>query len=329
MNNFIQDIEKKIINKNYKITKEEALCLFETENAKDLFASAERIRKAFCPNKSSVCSVINAKSGSCSEDCTFCAQAKKWHTDCKTKSFIEAEKASDLAKKALQNHISRISLVTSGRGLCGKDFETSLETFKKLKDTFGKSLRLCASFGIISIEQMKELKEAGVSRYHHNLETGENFFSKLCTTHTYADRINTIKNAKKIGLEICSGGIIGAGENISDRIDMALNLRSLEVQSVPINILIPVKGTPLEGFKPLSKEEILRTIAIFRFIMPSQTLRCAAGRKSLGKNGEDAFKAGANALISGDFLTIKGSTNEEDIKMLEKLGYKIETFSRT
>lgn len=184
-------------------------------------------------------------------------------------------------------------------------------------------MAVCASFGIIQSRQLEQLKAAGVSRYHHNLETGKNFYKNICTTHTYEERINTIKAAKKAGLEICCGGIIGMGESKEDRLDLALAIRKLDVQSVPINILTPIPGTPLENTKPISKDEILRTIAIFRFIMPSQTIRCAAGRKKLGNNGEDAFLSGANALISGDFLTTPGSTNKEDIEMLQNLGYTI------
>lgn len=325
MNNFLSKLENAVIKENRKITKEEALQLYSTENAGELFEAANRIRKNCCKNTSSVCSIINAKTGSCGENCSYCAQSAHWNTSCGASEIISPEKSTELCGRALKNRVSRISLVTSGRGLSGKDFEAALENFRAIKEKFKDKIRLCASLGILSLEQMQALKLAGVERYHHNIETGENYFPKICTTHSYSDRIRTIQNAKKAGLEICSGGIIGLGESIGDRIDMAIELHGLDVQSVPVNILSPIKGTPLENAEPLAQEEALRIISVFRFIMPSQTIRCAAGRKSLGKNGEAAFLAGANALISGDFLTIPGSTNDEDILMLEKLGYKIES----
>lgn len=325
MNTFLSELENSIIKENHKVTKEEATQLYEIEQVSELFEAADRIRKKCCANTSSVCSIINAKMGKCSENCAYCAQSAHWETSCQTSPIIQVQDSIQFCERALENHISRISLVTSGRGLSEKDFEAALKNFKAIKETFKDKIKLCASLGILSFEQMEQLKLAGVDRYHHNIETGKNYFSKICTTHSYSDRIQTILNAKKAGLEICSGGIIGLGESREDRIDMAIELRELEVQSVPINILTPIKGTPLENAEKIPREEALRTISIFRFIMPSQTIRCAAGRKTLGNNGEDAFLAGANALISGDFLTTPGSSNSEDISMLEKLGYKIES----
>ena len=321
MSDFILEIEKKIINNNYAVTKEDALRLYESDSSQELFDAADRIRKLCCSTKSSVCSIINARQGACGEDCKYCAQSAHWKTSCKTIGMIAPERASELSQRALSGSVTRISLVTAGRALDGKDFETGLNCFKKMNSDCNGKMAMCASFGIIKSSRMEQLKAAGVTRYHHNLETGKNFYQNICTTHTYEDRIATIQAAKKAGLEICSGGIIGLGETRSDRIDLALAIRDLDVQSVPINILTPIPGTPFEHNEPLSTDEILRTFAVFRFIMPGQTIRCAAGRKKLGKNGEDVFKCGANALISGDFLTTPGSTNQEDIEMLKKLGY--------
>lgn len=325
MSKFLLELEDSIIKGNHNVTKEDAVRLYEIEQVSELFEAADRIRKKCCANTSSVCSVINAKMGKCSENCAYCAQSAHWKTSCQTSEIIEIRDSIKFCERALENHVSRISLVTSGRGLSEKDFDAALKNFKAIKETFGDKIKLCASLGILSFEQLEQLKRAGVERYHHNIETGKNYFSKICTTHSYNERIQTILSAKKAGLEICSGGIIGLGESREDRIDMALELRELGVQSVPINILTPIKGTPLENAERIPQEESLRTISVFRFIMPTQTIRCAAGRKTLGNNGEDAFLAGANALISGDFLTTPGSSNEEDISMLEKLGYKIES----
>lgn len=308
----LEKIENAIIKENYKITRGEALELYEAEDVGRLAKSADRIRQSCAPKNISICSIINAKSGGCSENCKYCAQSAHWKTSCAKTDFVAPKNAVEFCDLALKNKVRRVALVASGRGTTGKDFDAAIECFSKMKSKFGEKLQLCASLGIISFDALLKLKEIGVVRYHHNLETSENFYPNICTTHTYRDRVQTILDAKKAGLEICSGGIIGLGESAEDRIDIAFALRDLDVQSVPINILTAIKGTPLENNAPLLKEEILKTIAIFRFIMPSQMIRCAAGRKNLG-----AFQSGANALISGDFLTPQGSANNEDIAMLE------------
>lgn len=321
----IETLKKKIIEEKYSITKEEAIALFD-QPLEELAKAANEIRIACAPKSTSVCSIISAKQGKCSENCKYCAQSAHWETGCSCHAMISPEDAVPQCRKAIENRVSRLSLVTSGRGLKGNEFNQALECFREIKKATDGKLLLCASHGILSYDQMLQLKEAGVVRYHHNIETSRNHYAKICTTHTFEDRIETIKNAKKAGLEICCGGIIGMGESLEDRIDFAFTIKELDVQSVPVNILNPIPGTPLENLSPLSKEEILKSIAIFRFIMPSQFIRCAAGRKALGKNGRDAFLSGANALISGDFLTVEGSTNTEDIEMLEELGLKIEEF---
>ena len=326
MNTFVQQIEDAIIHGGHEVTKDEALKLYD-EDSHELCQAANRIRQQCASPVTSVCSVINARQGGCSENCSYCAQSSHWSTSCQRVAMIDPDRAVELCLRALQGQVSRISLVTSGRTVSGDDFERVLESFRAIKDQVGGKMALCASLGIISFDQLLALKEVGVVRYHHNLETSEHFFPHICTSHTWRDRINTAQNAKKAGLELCCGGIIGMGEGRADRVELALAIRSLDVQSVPINVLTPIKGTPLEGTPPLCKEEILKTIAVFRFLMPRQVIRCAAGRKSLGDNGRDAFSSGANALISGDFLTVPGSSNEEDLAMLSELGYQVESFA--
>ena len=326
MKTFVHQMQEAVVHESHEVTKDEALKLYEA-GADELCQAANRIRQCCCSSVSSVCSVINARQGGCSENCSYCAQSAHWRTSCMRVSMITPQKAAELCMRALQGQVSRISLVTSGKALIGDDFDAALECIREMKRQCGSRMALCASFGIISVDQLLRLKEAGVVRYHHNLETSESFFPHICTTHTWRERINTARNAKTAGLELCCGGIIGMGEGREDRVDLALAIRSLDVQSVPINVLTPIKGTPLGGTPPLSKEEILKTIAVFRFVMPHQVLRCAAGRKSLGENGRDAFLSGANALISGDFLTIPGSSNEEDLAMLCELGYQVENFA--
>ena len=325
MENFLSSLEEAVIKDGFEVTKEDALTLYSYPDFENLCKSADRIRRHFCSNKSSVCSIVNAKRGGCREDCAYCAQSARHKTSCLKTDFIKSEKAVELVQRALKGKVCRVSLVSAGRSLEEPDFKSALAAVKQIKSRFGDQVALCASFGILPQEKLFALKEAGVERYHHNLESGRAYFDKLCTTHSYEERVQTVLNAKKCSLEVCSGGIIGAGEQREDRIDMALDLRRLQVQSVPVNILTPIPGTPLENALPITKEEILRTIAVFRFIMPSQTIRLAAGRKSIGDNGKDSFTSGANALISGDFLTTPGSSNEEDLAMLKTLGYTIQT----
>ena len=323
MESIIQNLYKRISEENHKVDFDEAMKLYSVADSNELFESANNLRKKFCPSTTSVCSIINAKQGRCSENCKYCAQSAWWKTDCPSSDVIDAKLALEKTKYAAANKISRLSLVTAGKGISGPDFEKVLECFKTITEGCPQ-VKLCASLGIISYEQMLRLKEVGVVRYHHNIECCESYYPNICTSHSYGDRIKTLQAAKKAELELCCGGIIGLGEGRAERVKLALALREIGPQSIPINILSPIKGTPLENAKELSKDEILRTIAVFRFIMPAATLRTAAGRKKLGRNGIDSFKSGANALISGDFLTIEGSSNDEDLQMLEELGFQPE-----
>ena len=274
MNEFINAIEQKILNVKSQVAIDEALALYQVESSQKLFDAADRIRKSCCSVKSSICSIINAKTGSCGEDCRYCAQSAHWKTSCIPSPMVTPQKASELSQRALDGSVTRISLVTAGRALTGKDFETGLECFKQMnRDCEGK-MALCASFGIISAHQMEQLKAAGVTRYHHNLESGKNYYSHICTTHTYEDRVATVKAAKKAGLEICSGGIIGLGESREDRVDLALAIRDLDVQSVPINILTPIPGTPFENNKTAHQRRntpYLRSVP-FHHAVPDHTL---------------------------------------------------------
>ncbi|MBP5695961.1 MAG: biotin synthase BioB [Treponema sp.] len=323
MKNIVEELKEKIIAGDYKVNFDEALSLFSFEDSGLLFSAANEIRMAKCPRKTSVCSIINAKQGNCGEDCKYCAQSCRWNTSCKTSGLIGIEEAVEKCRKALDFKVPRLSLVTAGRALIGKDFLHLLECFRAISRQC-PGLKTCASLGIISYEQMVMLKEAGVVRYHHNLETSKEFFPNICTTHTWQERMDTLLAARKAGLELCCGGIIGLGESREDRLSLAFDLFALKPESIPLNILSPIKGTPLENAQALCKEEILRTISVFRFVLPDSTIRIAAGRKSLGANGRDAFLCGANALISGDLLTIPGSTNVDDLEMLRELGFAVE-----
>lgn len=302
------------------ISKEEAIRL-KSEPLDKLCKEANEIRKSMVGDEVDLCSIINGKSGRCSENCTYCAQSIHFNTGIKEYKLLSYDEIKNQAKENEKEGVHRFSIVTSGKGLCGEDFNTVVDYYKKLNDEC--NISLCASHGILKEEALLMLKKSGVKRYHHNLETSREYYKKICTTHSYQDRIDTIKNAKKIGLEVCSGGIIGLGESVEDRIDMAFELRDLGIMSIPINVLMAIKGTPLENQPQLSEQEILRTIAIFRFINPKANIRLAAGRDILSNYGDKAFMCGANATITGNLLTTCGNKVSDDIKMIKGLGMKV------
>lgn len=293
-------------------------CLI-TANITELCSEADRIRSALCGNNADLCSIINGKSGRCSENCKFCAQSAYHCTEIEHYGFLDESKITDECKYNASKGVHRFSIVTAGRTLNGDDFGKALSAFRKMS---GK-ISLCASFGLLTDEQFRQLRETGVSRYHCNIETSERFFPQICTTHTYSDKIDCIKRAQKSGLDVCSGGIIGMGETWSDRIDMAVSLAELGIHSIPLNFLIPIKNTPLENAGKLSEDDILRTVAVFRFINPTADIRLAGGRNLMDKSGEKAFRSGANSAITGDMLTTSGSSIDSDIKMLTEIGFII------
>lgn len=320
MNNFIKELESKVLH-GEKLDKEEIWKLTKVEDLEALGSGAERICTFYKGHIVELCSIINAKSGKCSEDCKYCAQSAHYITGVEEYKMLGLEEILKKATELENDGVKRLSLVTSGRGLSGRDFEKILEIFAVLRCE--TDLNLCASLGIISYEQGLSLKKAGVARYHHNLESGPQFFSQICTTHTYQERLNTIVNGKKAGLEICSGGIIGLGETLLDRIQMALDIRSLQVKSIPLNILVPIKGTPLENVQTISPQEILKTIAIYRFILPDAVIRYAGGRNTLGKLQGLGLRGGINGVLVGNYLTTIGNSIKRDITMLNKLGFAI------
>ena len=303
------------------ITKEEALKLANDVALKELLYYANLIRTSCCGKEFNFCSIINAKSGMCSENCSYCAQSRFYKTNCNVHPLIPLSSALDAALYADKKGINRFSLVASGRGLTCSS--SDLPQIQNIYKTLSKetSLHLCASFGIVDKEVLTLLKESGVKTYHHNLESSRNFFPKICTTHTYDDRIKTLQNCKAVGLDICSGGIFGLGETLEDRLDMAFELRELGVTSVPINILSPIAGTPLEHNKPLSKDTILKSMALLRFILPTAYLRFAGGRVALKPKVKDALTGGINAALTGDFLTTTGDCVDDDFNLIFSLGF--------
>lgn len=302
------------------ITKEEALYLWE-QPLEELCACADRIRRQFCSNAFDLCTIINGKSGRCSENCKFCAQSAHNHTGVEAYPLLSNEEIFSRAKESRKQGILRYSIVTSGKALSDAEVERVCEGIKEIKEKIGISV--CVSFGLLNERQFRKLKKAGVSRVHNNLETSRKNFKAVCTTHTFDEKIQAIQAAKAAGLSVCSGGIMGLGESVEDRIDMALELRDLGIKSVPINMLNPIPGTPYEKNKKLSSNEMRRIVAIYRFILPDAFIRLAGGRGLLGDKGKGCFQSGANAAITGDMLTTAGITAETDQKLLLELGYEV------
>jgi len=321
----VEELKKKVLNGEL-IGKEEALFLAEEAPLDELTEAANEIRKHFCKNKFDICTIINGKSGKCSENCRFCAQSSFYNTKINEYSLLDSKSIVKEAKYNDERGVLRFSIVTSGRKLSDKEVDSVCESIREIgKNT---SVSICGSFGLLSEEQYKKLKEAGLTRVHNNLETSKRNFENVCTTHTFEEKIQAIKNAKNAGLNVCSGGIMGLGETMEDRIDMVLTLRELGVLSIPVNMLNPIKGTPFENNKLLTNDEMCRIVAVFRFLIPNAAIRLAGGRGLLEDKGEKCFLSGANAAISGDMLTTSGITIKEDMDLLEKIGYKPELLEK-
>lgn len=318
----IQILGERVIESGEGVGREEALALMATEDLDALCDAADRIREAFHGNQFDSCSIVNARSGMCGEDCKWCAQTHRHHTNCVTYNFLEEDKTLAAAHLNEEVGIRRFSLVTSGRAVSDRDLDNFINIYKRLRKETG--LHLCASMGLLTEQQLARLKEAAVERYHCNMETSERMWPELCTTHSQEDKRKTIEAARRQGLAICSGGIIGMGETAEDRVDFAIMLREMGVDSVPMNILNPIKGTPLENTPLIAEEDIIRCAAVWRFILPKQTIRFAGGRNRLSEaNLRRIFRGGINGAIMGDMLTTVGNTVGEDKKMLRELGFNI------
>lgn len=303
------------------ITRNEVLTLARTADFDALLAGADNIRKTAAGNRFILCSVMNIRSGNCSEDCRYCAQSAHYETGAPVHPLSDEDEILDRAKRLEDAGVHRFSLVTSGRALKGRDLDRTCRTFSRL--SAATNLHLCGSLGIIDEKSAIMLREAGCSTIHHNLETSRRFFPSVCTTHTFEDRVRTIKIVRSAGMNVCSGGIIGLGETMEDRIDMALDLRDLGIRSVPVNVLVPIPGTPLENAERLEPGEILRTMAIFRFILPEASILYAGGRCSIGDLQPLGIRGGVNAAITGDMLTTTGSTIDRDLAMLASTEFTI------
>lgn len=301
-----------------RINRSDDLSVFITCDLDELCQGADKIRAHFVGDRIDLCSIINGRSGRCPEDCKYCAQSAHNHTDCEVYDFLPEEKILEACKLNEREGVDRFSIVTAGKALTGDEFDLAIHAYETMSKEC--DIELCASMGFLSREQLRRLKEAGVTSYHHNIETSKRNFPNICTTHTYDQKMETLKMVKEEGLYACSGGIIGMGETWEDRLDMAVSLAEVEVDSIPINALMPIKGTPLEGLERISEQDILRTIAFFRYINPKAEIRLAAGRALLTNDGEIAFKSGASASITGNMLTtVACATIRSDKEMIKSI----------
>lgn len=312
-------LKEEILN-GHLATKEEIINILN-EPLEELTVCANEIREHFCENKFDICTIINGKSGKCTENCKYCAQSMFYKTKIEEYPLLDTKKIVDEAKYNAERGVLRYSIVTSGKRLSDNEVDKVCEAIKEIRKEC--DISVCGSFGLLNREQFLKLKEAGLTRVHNNIETSKNNFCNVCTTHTFQDKLNAIKEAQSVGLNICSGGIIGLGESMEDRVDMAFTIREIGAKSIPINVLNPIKGTPYENNRILTNDEVCRVVAIFRFIIPDSSIRLAGGRGIFQDKGRQCFLSGANAVISGDMLTTSGVSIENDMKMIEELGYKV------
>lgn len=315
--------EELLLGADVPVDKEFALYLSGLNNTDvfELFALSNRARVSFRGNKIDLCSIVNAKSGACPEDCFFCAQSTRSKADIKVYPLLNKGRILEAAISAKENGVKRFCIVTSGKRPSKREMDEICIFISEIK---ALGLLPCATLGMLNYTELEQLKDAGLHRYHHNLETSEAFFREICTTHTYKEKLKAIEAAKSLGLSTCSGGIFGLGELWEDRIDMAVALKGLGVDSIPINFLTPIKGTPFGDRDLLSPLEALKIIAIYRLILPQCEIRVCGGRPStLRELHPYIFLAGADGLLIGNYLTTAGRNPEDDLQMIKDLGLEL------
>ena len=300
------------------IDKQELLRLYNLDLEELLKISSQYIK-----NEVEFCSLINARNGKCSQDCKYCAQSSHYCTHIESYPLVEVEEVRKVALEAKSNHVSRFAIVTSGKTPDESDFDKMLEMIEEINKIEG--LRSCASIGILTDEQAKRLAEAGLKRFHHNINTSESYYPEICTTHTWRDRYNTCKLIKKYGMELCCGVILGMGESVEQRIEMALELAEIQPDSIPINILMPIPETPFENYgDKIDEENVLRTLVVFKIANPNSILRFCGGRMRLSEeNQRKALNTCVEGIMVGNYLTTIGKAPEEDIKTMHELGKTI------
>lgn len=306
-------------------TVDEAIALNDRYTTDQLCDAADRIRRTLTGDTIDTCSIVNARSGRCTEDCKWCAQSRHHPTGVTEYEYIPDDQLMRHLRANTARGVARFSLVTSGRKVSPADIRRFCDIFRRLRDQ--SPIALCASMGLLGKDELQQLWDAGVRRYHCNLETSASNFHNLCATHTHADKIATIRAARAIGMEVCSGGIIGMGETIRQRLEMVAEARDAGAVSIPVNILNPIKGTPLQNIPLIPEEEVVRTIALMRFIAPGATIRFAGGRKrlSLAANMR-LLRGGVNGALVGDMLTTVGNNIDQDHQMFRDAGFQLPAY---
>lgn len=309
--------------RGYQITEADALEILASQDSEllELLGAANRLRYHYFRNTVQLYFLVNAKSGLCPEDCNYCSQSKISDAPITKYRLMTDEQLLDGAKAAAERKSKTYCIVLSGRGPNEREVQAIERIVPKIKDQFG--LKICACLGLLNESQALRLKACGVDRVNHNLNTSEEHYEKICTTHTYADRIATLQHIRDAGLEICSGGIIGMGEKHADIVSMAMELRNLNAESIPLNFLYAIDGTPLEGANHLTSRDCLRALAMFRFVNPAAELRIAGGREKHLRSLQPLGLMVANSIFVGDYLTTKGQLPDEDYRMIADLGYEI------
>ena len=278
--------------------------------------------KKYLKDEVEFCSIINARSGKCSQNCRYCAQSSHYNTDIESFPLIDVETVVKAAHDSVNNGANRVAIVTSGKTPDESDFDTMLDMIKALNK---EGIKSCASIGILNDEQAKKLAEAGLVRFHHNINTCKSYHPQICTTHTYEDRLNTTKLVKKYGMELCCGVILGMGESVEQRVEMAMELAEINPESIPVNILTPIKNTPFENYgDKIDEENVLRTLAIFKIACPNASIRIAGGKKARlsEETIEKAFRYCVDSTIVGNYLTTTGFSPKDDEKLIAKIGRK-------
>lgn len=299
----------------------DALEISKQFDINDICDAADEIRQKWSGDTMDTCSIVNARSGRCSEDCKWCAQSRFHKTGCKEYDIIPHDEVMKAVELNTSKGVRRFSLVTSGRKVAPADIKSFCNIFRDAAKV--SSISLCASMGLLSKEELQQLKDAGVNRYHCNLEAAASFFPNLCTTHSHEDKLRTIRAAREVGMEVCCGGIIGMGETMQQRLELAEEAREAGACSIPINILNPIKGTPLENEAPISEEDIILTVALFRLVAPKCNLRFAGGRLRLSdKATRRILRGGMSGALVGDMLTTVGNNIDQDRDLFTELGFK-------
>ncbi len=315
----LRNIAERVIG-GYRISREDALlvCSVEGGGILELFNYASEIRQKFRPPVVDLCSIVSAKSGACSEDCSYCAQSRISRAGVKATKLLRHDAVVESARAAKGWGARRFCIVTSGRKPSPAELDAIARMVSEIRDL---GLLPCATLGMLDAEELRLLRDAGLNRYHHNLETSRRMFPEICTTHTYGQKLETVGAAKAAGLSVCSGGIFGLGEDWADRVDLAFELRGLDVDSIAVNFLVPIEGTPLGGRTPLEPLEALKIVSLYRFVLPEREVRVCGGRlQTLGGLNHLVIQAGADGLLTGDCLTVEGHSAEDDLRMIRQYG---------